>query len=110
MLAGEAADDVSVHGCRDMAGNGYEWTRTWLTNPQVLTDKFELTVSQPKIPKDALFLLRGMSYRKARPLTFAFLESGFLPKEPYSREGDSWVPLYEIGFRVIVGPGEVTSP
>jgi hypothetical protein len=88
---GASRDDRSPLGCRDMAGNGYELTRT--------TDRPPQEVPLPRgTPRDDLnVLLRGQGFRSSdRPLTYDDLNAP--PPWPY---GD---PLPEGGFRVVIEP------
>jgi hypothetical protein len=71
--------DVSYRGCRDMSGNGLEWTR--LPSDQ-----------EP----DELVLLRGRSYRDQRPLTFEDTDPNLIQRAPFDNSWD------EIGFRVVI--------
>jgi serine/threonine protein kinase len=76
MPVGQASRDISPYGCRDMSGNGWEWTRP-------------LDASASKT-----VVLRGNSYKLLSPLMF----------EDSKRNLDgapSDLPDPEIGFRVI---------
>ncbi len=85
MAVGTATADVSVFGCRDMAGNGEEWTRT----------SKDAAVTLPlKTPNDSVgVLLRGQSYAASKPLYFSDWED--FGTEMYYRDKS------EIGFRVV---------
>ncbi len=74
--------DVSPLGVCDMAGNGMEWTR----------DQIPLRGD----PEES-FLLRGMDYRKSKPLDYQF---------PYwdSRSQPRSASSPSIGFRVVIDP------
>jgi len=90
MPVGHASRDVSRFGCRDMAGNGWEWTRDALGERQPFTRGFRL---HPELTR---VILRGQSYRAPRPLSFSDLEGP-----------ESWPYLDvspEIGFRVVLEP------
>jgi formylglycine-generating enzyme required for sulfatase activity len=81
MPVGELRDDVSPLGCRDMAGNGAEWTR------DASSGGFST------VP------LRGRRYDKARPLLFDDL------RDPKHLELESEAPDVTspyIGFRVVL--------
>ena len=62
MPVGTATHDMSWCGCRDMAGNGYEWTRNFVNGD---------TVSSPSLPARAAGIeLRGQPYDAEQPLNF----------------------------------------
>jgi serine/threonine protein kinase len=69
MPRGAAPLDVSVHGCRDMAGNGYEWTRTRHPNTGLEVPFERILNSMPSV------LLVGKSYEDTDPFEFAGLPS-----------------------------------
>jgi hypothetical protein len=86
MAAGEAEKDESPFKVRDMAGNGYEWTRSLFPAGEVPADgdKADLTVE-----------LRSRSYHQARrPLTFPKDQEFEL--SPYEKTRP------DISFRVVV--------
>jgi formylglycine-generating enzyme required for sulfatase activity len=110
---GTAVKDRSkFSGCRDMAGNGLEWTRSCIFN---FEDPGELreTGEELRGRKNLKFRLRGRSYEAKAPLTFEFLV-GMAEFQPYERFGDGWHPLHDIGFRVVVPvptpPGAAAGP
>lgn len=65
MPVGTATHDISWCGCRDMAGNGPEWTR----NAAVSGDPFPFPPGDPRQVE-----LRGQRYDSDKPLTFAEME------------------------------------
>jgi formylglycine-generating enzyme required for sulfatase activity len=79
MKVGEASDDISPFGCRDMSGNGMEWTST-------KKHRFEWIA------------LRGYDYGEPRPLMYADLEK--VEDAIGSSPPDATDPV--IGFRVIL--------
>jgi hypothetical protein len=84
---GAAPRDVSRFGCRDMAGNGLEWTRDLEAAGSLVP------VHEPS--EDLLVILRGREYFKPRPLFFADRnsEAFYFDAKP------------GIGFRVALNPG-----
>jgi formylglycine-generating enzyme required for sulfatase activity len=90
---GEAPDDVSPFGCREMAGNGLEWTRTIDDNPSQELSNREI----PNLVEDDLVVLRGRSYASARPLHYDDLRG-----RSEMQSNDEGSP--EIGLRVVVVP------
>jgi serine/threonine protein kinase len=105
MPVGAAAKDRSLHGCRDMAGNGMEWTRTYLHGT---IDRGEYTGpgSIPPNTTRVRFILRSRSYADLSPLTFNDLEKGEPREQLYQGSQRGPYPDYEIGFRVVVRPAE----
>ena len=91
---GTSPQDVSRHECRDMAGNGSEWTR----DVAGLQTRF---VPLPNPTPDDLVCLRGRSYRKSSPLLFEHLN------DPRGLQLEN-CPYLEvspvIGFRVVIEP------
>jgi formylglycine-generating enzyme required for sulfatase activity len=91
---GTSPADVSIYGCRDMAGNGFEWTRTWHDNPEEGT----VPLADPK-ESDAV-TVRGQSWSENRPYEFATAR----PKaETYNKA------YSDVGFRVVI-PVPADSP
>jgi serine/threonine protein kinase len=89
MMVDEASKDVSVTGCHDMAGNGFEWTRDIFEDGSVGADN----------PDPArLIYLRGMSFTEKEPFSFSKLEQD-KPQE-YAKKYDACTP--RIGFRVVL--------
>ena len=96
MEVGAAKGDVSFYGCRDMAGNGMEWTRSFYIRSD------EVPVANPG-PDDRV-LLRSRRYRATDPLTFENLknpEQLDLESEHYLQEDPETVNT-QIGFRVVL--------
>ena len=90
--------ETSPHGCRDMAGNGFEWTRTGssitiregVPLDEALRDRTGFTT---------LVVYRGWSFESAEPLSFTELEK-------QNRDKEMPIPIGfskpEIGFRVVI--------
>jgi serine/threonine protein kinase len=89
-------DDESVYGCRDMAGNGSEWTRT-----TSIKDK-DVPLPVQEVFGDEYVYLRGKSFKESNPLTFESLEydesQKHFPTEDYKKTA------FYIGFRVVLEP------
>jgi formylglycine-generating enzyme required for sulfatase activity len=77
---------VSIHGCRQMAGNGFEWTRDLVGEPR----DFPL----PKLLGDRKVYYVGQSYRIPEPLLFKEMD------KLRSKSCKDISP--EIGFRVVL--------
>lgn len=90
MPVGKARRDVSMFGCRDMAGNGREWT---CTLAQTNLDRENAPVSLSSY-KDSLDIrLRGHSYRDDKPYLFEQL-----PDQQQAKNAEP-----DISFRVVIG-------
>jgi serine/threonine protein kinase len=83
---GKATDDISLFGIRDMAGNGYEFTRN--TN----FDK-----PFPSSDPSTMVKLRGLNFEDKQPLTFRKLQQE-TRGQPYGYPDD------HVGFRVVIEP------
>ena len=95
MEIGAATNDRSLYGCRDMAGNGAEWTRSLMAGDEV-------PIPEPS-PDDRVFL-RSRSYTRTDPLTFEDLkdrEQLDIGSEPYLLEQPDLISP-RIGFRVVL--------
>jgi formylglycine-generating enzyme required for sulfatase activity len=92
-------DKSAFSGCRDMAGNGLEWTRTFRFDGNV----GEFFDDLKRVPLLAKIPLRGRSYNSVTPLTFFDLEDRPLDLEFFQTfripGNDSF-----IGFRVAIMP------
>lgn len=89
---GLAKDDISPSGCRDMAGNGLEWTRTLFPSSRAAGLDYQPT-------KEDALMLRGKDFYPTdpRPLTYKDIEAnnpGLLP----ALED----PKNNVGFRVVL--------
>jgi hypothetical protein len=92
MECGKATLDKSWLGCRDMAGNGYELTRTLIAGNE------EVPLTREPTATDFI-RLRGQTYAASRPLTFSQMEDpeDLDPIEYRNRRPD-------VGFRVVIEP------
>jgi serine/threonine protein kinase len=90
---GTAADDVSPYNVRDLAGNGYEFTRDLIGGG---------TVPRPDAPANALVILRGKSFTAPAPLRYAELEEQQDEKNALTQHYAKGSPF--TGFRVVLEP------
>jgi serine/threonine protein kinase len=89
---GTATHDISFpFGCRDMAGNGLEWTRNMQTGDGTVP------LDVPSQPFD-MVILRGRSFKwpEPSPLTYEEMRSGN-PEAGFHRSGQP-----DVGFRVVI--------
>jgi serine/threonine protein kinase len=86
---GEAGDDLSPFGCRDMAGNGIEWTR----NCRPPNSKI-VPVENPA--GDDIVECRGQDFSAPGPLRFKDLDDKLIPSQQYNER------LPYLGFRVVI--------
>ncbi len=93
---GTSPADRSRFSCRDMSGNGYEWTCDVRRKEPGPGSEW---VPLPKPDPRDLVLLRGQPPQKREPLAFDMLNPT-PPSSPY----DSYPPY--IGFRVVIPLGE----
>jgi serine/threonine protein kinase len=86
----KAVDDRSPFDCRDMAGNGAEWTRN------LATENRKVPVDHPR--PDALVWLRGRDFEAPAPLTYEDIsDPGKIGVGEYKAK-----PGHRIGFRVVI--------
>jgi serine/threonine protein kinase len=88
LLPSETEDDLGPFGCRDMAGNGYEWTRN------LHEDNEFVPVDNPNGSESVR--LRGRSFDRMAPLKYADVENNLCGEMPYSFVRD------DIGFRIVL--------
>ncbi len=92
---GEAEADISPFGCRDMAGNGEELTRSTDSGRDV-----------PRCDLQANVYTRGRSYTDDAPLTWQDLDLAHRPGTASTVPADT--PDPKIGFRIVldIEPGD----
>jgi serine/threonine protein kinase len=92
---GLMTDDVGPYGCRNTAGNGYEWTKT--------ASRALKAVSVQELVKGDLVQLRGWSYKLPEPLSYEILAGNnkFKPN-PAWEYGSRLKP--DVSFRVVLQP------
>jgi serine/threonine protein kinase len=84
---------VSIHGCRQMAGNGYEWTRNLTVSAE------HIPLEEALNPNSVHVEIVGQTYAPgatAQPLTFDAMNT---PRDHPCSKGD-----FDIGFRVVLEP------
>jgi serine/threonine protein kinase len=87
---GSALCDVSEpYRCRDMAGNGFEWTRDLTSGRQVPQAEYD----------GESVVIRGQSYEANYPLRYRDIDAD--PKGHAEQYGGA---NYDIGFRVVIEP------
>jgi hypothetical protein len=100
LKVGEADDDESIFLCRDMAGNGAEWTST-ASNAGLIQ---RLPLENPTRP---LIFLRGKNFNEDAPLLFSELEPpAAVPTIPLGGAGAIGYgdTPKDVGFRVVIEP------
>jgi eukaryotic-like serine/threonine-protein kinase len=97
---GQASRDESYYGCRDMAGNGEEWTST------VYSGVFRDDIPIPQLPNQGLVRILGMSHGAPEPVSFSSL--GVETSRYKIEEKASFSP--NISFRVVLDVRPNTSP
>jgi serine/threonine protein kinase len=88
MPVGQARRDESWVGCRDMSGNGWEWTATL-----ALADRDDTLFPFDKPGKERGVRLRGQTYHAYDPLIFGTYNAS---------EADFGTAQDDIGFRVVL--------
>jgi formylglycine-generating enzyme required for sulfatase activity len=104
MAVGKASHDVGIYRCRDMAGNGMEWTRS-LVSGGAASEYFGLT---GRVAADAAVQLRGRDFGREEPLRFADLDdtTGRVIQLAFWQSSPTRIfncsDEQRIGFRVVV--------
>lgn len=88
---GVAEDDESKFGCRDMSGNGREWTRNLAGAPDRL-------IPSDGVLEDDKVILRGRSYASPTPLRFSEIDADLTSAQFYRTSS------HHTGFRVVLDP------
>jgi formylglycine-generating enzyme required for sulfatase activity len=83
--------DRSLYGCRQMASNGYEWTRDLADN--VSGKETEILLEEMLLPRSVIKV--GQSYLSSEPLTFAAMAAG-------KDVGPCTEASCEVSFRVVL--------
>jgi formylglycine-generating enzyme required for sulfatase activity len=91
----ETAQDVSIYGCRGMAGNGVEWTRTMPGRKEDVLDRFFGT-------HDEDLYTRGGSFKDNKPLSFQKLDDDELQQRLDLEKSNQ--TSEDIGFRIVLEP------
>jgi formylglycine-generating enzyme required for sulfatase activity len=93
---GAAVKDIAVpFGCRDMAGNGYEWLGKAVA--ETLTDDLRVRSPLQILSSGTDVYVRGRPFTDAKPLQFRDLTNDYLPL-PGDRSDA------RVGFRVVLEP------
>jgi formylglycine-generating enzyme required for sulfatase activity len=88
-VGGAAYDVARPFLCRDMAGNGFEWTRDLTSGRHVPQEEHEYE----------MVILRGQSYEFSQPLRYRDIDA-----DPKGNAQEYGKANYDIGFRVVVEP------
>jgi serine/threonine protein kinase len=98
---GKAWLDRSWSGCRDMAGNGLEWTRNYKVITELEMKK--IIGNGASLPPLARVVLRGRDFHERDPLLWEDLDSpDDIPFFQAKREKYHVSHLANIGFRVVI--------
>ena len=90
---GSASRDISAYGCRDMSGNGFEWTGSVVGGD----NRVPLDPKKWDLDRKSVHL-RGQAYNASTPLTYDDLKGEFWRVYPYQKTE----PVF--GFRIVLVP------
>jgi hypothetical protein len=98
---GKASKDISIFGCRDMSGNGREWTGK-IESARIGEKEAQFPLEHPDNFTDKV-VLRGRNYMEDTPLNFSDLTKrpetlGYLETK------------FDVGFRVVIEIPEKYQP
>jgi formylglycine-generating enzyme required for sulfatase activity len=107
MEVGTAKMDQSPYGCRDMAGNGKEWTREVVRHGSTQYVPIDVPSESDTV------WLRGQNYlgNKSlpdKPITYASLRDPDHPDKPVNHKYQE-VAMY-IGFRLVIELSDLSKP
>jgi hypothetical protein len=103
MEVGKASKDISFFGCRDMAGNGREWTRDLYS--LVPGGEREVPLDRETNNEKDRVTLRGRNYFQDRPLRFTDSSMGEFPETR-----GYMLTQPDISFRVVIKIPEKYQP
>jgi formylglycine-generating enzyme required for sulfatase activity len=102
MPVGTASKDIVWSDCRDMSGNGLEWTRNYRLVMEPAPGKIGGDGS--KVPPKAHVVLRGRDFHEPEPILWdEFPAPELIPF--HARERKDPKQLGRIGFRVVIELG-----
>jgi serine/threonine protein kinase len=91
--AGQSRHDISPYGCRDMAGNGFEWTRSLVSGKNVPRNH------KRGDPLQGDVYFRGQDCNEEEPLSFQFMDNKL---DWFRCRATDFHPRF--GFRIVIEP------